>query len=208
MPPVGRIRVRHLVRRPHDGDFVITAGGYHPHFAVPAHYPVVPRLGFTWQVSQNPALWGSAYYALTPSALMAGGSLTATWEDDSLRTWFSASMDFLIAWQPYHYEASFHVAVGASSYTFTSFGTHTITVHVGADVHRPGPRRSRGRWPPSRSSRAPPPRRATASPCRSAAPPPRSGFPRSARAAGSPRPTRSRSPAAAYAPKPASPSPR
>jgi len=120
------------------GDFVLTVGGYHPHFTKPAHYPAVPRLRFLWQVSPQLQLTGSAYYALTPSALMAGGSFSATYQDDSLRAWFDASMDFLISWQPYHYEASLHVAIGAS-YTFELFGTHTITVHVGADVNLWGP---------------------------------------------------------------------
>jgi hypothetical protein len=120
------------------GDFVLTVGGYHPHFNKPAHYPAVPRLRFLWQVSPQLQLTGSAYYALTPSALMAGGSFSATYQDDSLRAWFDASMDFLISWQPYHYEANLHVAIGAS-YTFELFGTHTITVHVGADVNLWGP---------------------------------------------------------------------
>jgi Family of unknown function (DUF6603) len=122
----------------HAGDFVLTVGGYHPHFTPPGHYPVVPRLGFTWKVSPQLQLGGSAYYALTPSALMAGGSLTATWQDDSLRAWFDTSMDFLIAWQPYHYEAAVHISVGAT-YTFSFFGTHTVTAHVGADVSFWGP---------------------------------------------------------------------
>jgi hypothetical protein len=123
----------------HTGDFVLTAGGYHPHFGVPPHYPAVPRLGFNWQVSRQLTLKGSAYYALTPSALMAGGSLSATWEDGSLRAWFDTALDFLIAWQPYHYEAAFRLGVGAS-YTFsTIFGTHTITAHVGTDVRFWGP---------------------------------------------------------------------
>ncbi|WP_340374425.1 DUF6603 domain-containing protein [Streptomyces sp. SS7] len=123
---------------PNSGDFVLSVGGYHPHFTVPAHYPVVPRLGFNWQVNSHLQLTGSAYFALTPAALMAGGSLSATWHDGSLQAWFDASMDFLIAWQPYHYEASAHVSVGAS-YTFSFFGTHTISAHVGADVEFWGP---------------------------------------------------------------------
>jgi hypothetical protein len=122
----------------HHGDFVLTVGGYHPHFTPPAHYPAVPRLGFVWQVSPQLVLKGSAYYALTPNALMAGASLAATYTDDSLLAWFDASIDFIIAWQPYHYEAAFHLAVGAS-YTFSFFGTHTITVHLGADVRFWGP---------------------------------------------------------------------
>ncbi|GAB2857467.1 hypothetical protein GCM10022221_66330 [Actinocorallia aurea] len=122
----------------HHGDFVLSVGGYHPHFTPPAHYPVVPRPSFTWQVSEQLSLKGSAYYALTPAALMAGAALSATWEDGSLRAWFDASIDFLIAWQPYHYEASFHLSVGAS-YTFSLFGTHTLTMYVSTDVDLWGP---------------------------------------------------------------------
>jgi len=120
------------------GDFVLSVGGYHPSFTRPPHYPVVPRLGFNWRVNDNLTLKGAAYYALTPSMLMAGASLNATWEDGSLKAWFDAAMDFLIAWKPYHYEASFHISVGAS-YTFDAFGTHTINAHVGADVRMWGP---------------------------------------------------------------------
>ncbi|MFI6763481.1 DUF6603 domain-containing protein [Micromonospora sp. NPDC050417] len=122
----------------HEGDFVLTAGGYHPHFPVPAHYPTVPRLGFNWQVTPEFSMSGSAYYALTPGALMAGGGLSAVYQDGSLRAWFDASMDFLISWQPYHYEASLHVSIGAS-YTYHFFGTHSINVHVGTDVDLWGP---------------------------------------------------------------------
>jgi hypothetical protein len=122
----------------HHGDFVLTVGGYHPRFSRPEHYPVVPRLGFNWQVDSNLMLKGSAYYALMPSMLMAGGGLSATWEDGNLKAWFDASMDFLIAWKPYHYEADFHISLGAS-YTFWFFGTQHITVHIGADVSIWGP---------------------------------------------------------------------
>jgi hypothetical protein len=122
----------------HDGDFVLSVGGYHPHFTVPGHYPSVPRLGFEWKVPDKLALKGSAYFALTPGALMAGASLSAVYEDGSLRAWFDAGMDFLIAWQPFHYEGGVHISVGAS-YTFSFFGTHTITAHVGTDVRFWGP---------------------------------------------------------------------
>ncbi|HJP60917.1 MAG TPA: DUF6603 domain-containing protein [Gemmatimonadaceae bacterium] len=124
----------------HHGDFVLTVGGYHPRFSPPEHYPVVPRLGFNWPrvADSNLMLKGSAYYTLLPSMLMAGGNLSATWEDGDLKAWFDASMDFLIAWKPYHYEADFHVSVGAS-YTYWFFGSHQITAHVGADVSIWGP---------------------------------------------------------------------
>ncbi len=122
----------------HSGDFIITVGGYHPHFSRPSHYPTVPRLGFNWQVNSHLNFKGSAYYALASSALMAGCNFSATWEDGSLKAWFDAGIDFLISWKPYHYEADFHISIGAS-YTFWLFGTHHITVSVGADVSIWGP---------------------------------------------------------------------
>jgi len=125
------------------GDFVITLGGYHPKFDVPKHYPIVPRLGINWQVNKptDPyelLIKGQAYFALTAPAIMVGGHLEATWSSGALRAWFKAGADFLITWQPYHYDASFYVDIGAS-YTFELFGTHTITVELGADLHIWGP---------------------------------------------------------------------
>nr|WP_237694796.1 DUF6603 domain-containing protein [Streptomyces sp. SID5468] len=35
---------------PHAGDFALTAGGYHPGYEPPGHYPQVPRLGFSWSL--------------------------------------------------------------------------------------------------------------------------------------------------------------
>ncbi|HEY0321630.1 MAG TPA: DUF6603 domain-containing protein [Pyrinomonadaceae bacterium] len=127
----------------HAGDFVQTLGGYHPSFVVPAHYPVVPRLGFNWKVSSVLTIKGDAYYALTGSALMAGGHLEVTFETGDLKAWLKLGADFLISWKPYHYDASVYVDVGVS-YTFEIdllFGsvTVTISVDVGADLHLWGP---------------------------------------------------------------------
>jgi hypothetical protein len=120
------------------GDFVLTLGGYHPQFKIPTHYPVVPRLGINWQVTNELLIKGGAYFALTPHVLMAGGRLEALWQKDNLRAWFIANADFLMNWQPFHYDAIFYVNIGAA-YTFNFFGRHTITVDVGADLHIWGP---------------------------------------------------------------------
>lgn len=130
-PPVGNTTIR-------GGDFVLTLGGYHPTYDPPAHYPRVPRLGFNWQVNESLQLKGDAYYAMTPHALMAGGHLEATWHKDQLKAWFTAGADFLMSWQPYHYDARLYVDLGAS-YTFDLFGSHTISMDLGADLHLWGP---------------------------------------------------------------------
>lgn len=122
----------------HKGDFVLTLGGYHPDYSVPTYYPSVPRVGFNWRVNDELSIKGGAYYALTASALMAGGSLEATWESDDLEAHFKVSADFIVYWQPYHYDARISVEFGVS-YTFSFFGRHTISVDVGAELHIWGP---------------------------------------------------------------------
>jgi hypothetical protein len=120
------------------GDFVITLGGYHPAYRKPAYYPDVPRVGFNWQLSKEFSIKGGMYFALTGNALMAGGSLQALWDSGSLKAWFLIGADFLIAWKPFHYDAAVYLDMGIS-FTFNLFGTHTITLELGADLHIWGP---------------------------------------------------------------------
>ncbi|TVP63370.1 MAG: hypothetical protein EA343_08255 [Nodularia sp. (in: Bacteria)] len=118
----------------HSGDFVMTVGGYHPKFSIPAHYPRVPRLAFNF--TRNPIeIKGDAYFAMTPSALMAGGNLSARYSQGNVQAWFNCEADFLIAWEPFNYEATMYVEVGASYRTF--FGT--LRGSVGARLQLWGP---------------------------------------------------------------------
>lgn len=126
------------VSGPHKGEFVQTLGGYHPSFRAPDYYPQVPRLGFNWRVDSRLTLKGEAYYALTASALMAGGLLQATWDSGDLKARFTAAADFVISWKPYHYDAKISIEASVS-YTFNFFGRHTINVDVGARLHIWGP---------------------------------------------------------------------
>jgi hypothetical protein len=119
-------------------DFVLTIGGYHPKFKVPAHYPTVPRLGFNWQYSSELSVKGGMYFAMNGQVLMAGGFLNAVYESGALRAWFKASADFLIRFKPFHYDAGISVEIGASV-TIHFFGTHHLTVTLGADLHIWGP---------------------------------------------------------------------
>lgn len=122
----------------HEGDFVMTIGGYHPSFKVPAHYPQVPRVGFSWQVDSTISIKGDMYFALCAHAFMAGGHLEALFENGPLKAWFRAGADFLLTWQPYHYDARMYLDIGAS-YTYHLFGTHHLSIDLGADVHLWGP---------------------------------------------------------------------
>ena len=120
------------------GDFVATLGGYHPAFKPPPYYPTVPRLQLLWQVNDRLSIKGSAYFALTAHAVMAGGLLEAVWTDGDVSASFTAAADFLLAWQPYHYDASVSVRMRADI-TLHVFGTHHLSFEAGAGVHLWGP---------------------------------------------------------------------
>ena len=122
-----------------EGDFVLSVGGYHPRFQVPAHYPRVDAIALNWRISNQLSVKGSLYFALTASAIMAGGRLEAVWQSGNIKAWFIANAHFIVAWQPYFYDARIGVNLGAS-YTFYLFGRQTISIEVGADLHIWGPK--------------------------------------------------------------------
>lgn len=125
---------------PYAGDFVLTVGGYHPRFQVPEHYPRVDPLALNWRISKNLSVKGSLYFALTASAIMAGGRLEANWKSGRIKAWFVAYAHFIVSWQPYFYDARIGVNMGGS-YSFRIFRrTRKISIQVGADLHIWGPK--------------------------------------------------------------------
>jgi len=122
----------------HEGDFVISIGGYHPRFTKPDHYPVVPRLQLAYQTG-NLSVTGQSYLALTPHMVMAGLRIDATWDTGALSAWFSAGIDFLLGWRPFHYEADAYVHIGVSLTIDLLFTSVSITIHVGVDLNIWGP---------------------------------------------------------------------
>jgi hypothetical protein len=124
---------------PHEGDFVLTLGGYHPMFKVPAHYPLVPRLALSWQVTQQLRIHGECYFALTPTCLMAGGQLSAVYQDGGLRAWFDLYAHFFISWAPLSYDAKAGVSIGVS-YQCEILGiSTTFRIELSATAHIWGP---------------------------------------------------------------------
>ncbi len=117
------------------GDFVVTLGGYHPLFQKPPHYPVVPRLRIYWPISTALSITGEAYFALTPSCLMAGGRLDIVYHAGPIRAWFHARADFLIAWKPFAYDIDIAVRIGIAFQTEIA----TLTFEIAAAVHLWGP---------------------------------------------------------------------
>jgi hypothetical protein len=123
---------------PHEGDFVVSIGGYHPRFKKPDNYPVVPRLQLGYQIG-NLVIKGQSYMALTPHMAMAGLQIDATWSSGPISAWFSAGVDFLLDWRPFHYEADAYIHIGASFTIDLLFTSVSITIHVGVDLSIWGP---------------------------------------------------------------------
>lgn len=124
------------------GDFVISLGGYHPDFNKPAWYPTVPRLGMQWKMDisvGNISIAGGAYFALCPTAVMAGGYLNVAYELGPLKAWLNASADFLIEWNPFYFKVGISITVGASFGTTILGVSITIRAELGATLHLEGP---------------------------------------------------------------------
>ncbi|MEO3939547.1 DUF6603 domain-containing protein [Paenarthrobacter nicotinovorans] len=125
---------RDLPGRPGSQGFVLTAGGYHPRFHIPEHFPRPPRLGFTWQRGAVRAS-GGVYAAITDGVFMAGGELSVSTElrlgvKAALRTQF----DVLVQWKPFHYAVDLSVRIGVS---FWFFGARHVEVDT--QLHLYGP---------------------------------------------------------------------
>ncbi len=123
----------------HKGDFVVTLGGYNPYFTKPTYYPKVPLLGLNWQISSLISIKGGLYCALTPSVIMAGGNLSASYSSGNVKAWFNANADFLIRFKPFAFDSTIAVSVGASYKINLHFTSKTISVTVGASLKLWGP---------------------------------------------------------------------
>ena len=122
------------------GDFVVTLGGYNPYFTPPSYYPQqVPRLGLSWQLPGGLSISGGLYFALTPSVLMAGGYLRATWQSGDISAWFDAQADFLMRFKPFSYGVEISISIGASFTINLLVTTLRITIYAGVSLRLWGP---------------------------------------------------------------------
>ena len=101
----------------HAGDFLISMGGYHPEFEARRplefpHYPALNRLKYDLTLMNGRlVITGEAYFALTSSAVMAGGSLEAVYRVGDLRASFSTWFDMLISWKPFGYDIAIGIKI-------------------------------------------------------------------------------------------------
>lgn len=121
------------------GDWVFTIGGYHPAFKRPQHYPDVPRVGISWNLSDVLTVRGESYFAICPKACMGGGRLLATFNAGPIYASFEAWASFLINFKPFFFVADIgiNVTVGCN----IDFWIVHIHIHaeLGADLHLQGP---------------------------------------------------------------------
>jgi hypothetical protein len=123
----------------HSGDFVIAIGGYHPGFEPAPWYPRVPAVGFSWALDSTVSITGKAYFAMTPSGIMAGGQLRVTYQSGSVRAWFTAMADLILHWSPFHFDTAIGITAGVSYCMNMGFTTTTLEAEVGATLKLWGP---------------------------------------------------------------------
>ncbi|MFF7636450.1 DUF6603 domain-containing protein [Kitasatospora sp. NPDC008050] len=112
--------------------FVLSAGGYHPQFKPPAHYPKPPRIGWLWE--RGPvSIKGQAYAALTDGAFMIGGALAAVYDNGhgiNLRAWFTAHVDALVQWKPFYADIAFGLSIGVAATVKVLFVRVRVSLEV------------------------------------------------------------------------------
>ncbi|EGX44205.1 hypothetical protein AOL_s00210g77 [Orbilia oligospora ATCC 24927] len=122
-----------------EGDWVFTVGGYHAAFNPPAHYPRPDRLRISWAWGSCISISGEAYFAVTPKVCMGGGRLHAALNVGLLSAWFDAYVDFLINYQPFHFQGDGGLAVGVKYTLDLWLVTLHINVEIKAQLHLEGP---------------------------------------------------------------------
>ncbi|MCB9746330.1 MAG: hypothetical protein H6741_27475 [Alphaproteobacteria bacterium] len=120
------------------GDFVFSAGGYHPQLEVPAHYPRLDPVGIDWKIGDALTIKGTQYLALTSSAVMLGGVRQATVKVGGFEASFRLQFDALVAWMPFRYAGDIALSVKVS-YTAGAPINKTVSLNLGATLALSGP---------------------------------------------------------------------
>ena len=126
-----------------EGEFVLTLGGYHPNFHRDG-YPVVPRLGYVWGVSDALVIKGESYFALTSEAIMAGTRFEAKLDAGPLWASLRWGGDAILYFDPFWFEVTAFAELAAGITIDIDLGPlgHlrlNPSVHLHADVLVQGP---------------------------------------------------------------------
>nr|WP_109280214.1 DUF6603 domain-containing protein [Streptomyces orinoci] len=121
--------------------FVFTIGGYHPRFDIPDYYPRPARVGWRW--ARGPVtIRGQVYAALTDRAFMAGGELSASYDQShgiQLQAWFTAWLDVLVQWKPFAFELTMGQSIGVAATVKVAFVRVRVSLEVGVSLELWGP---------------------------------------------------------------------
>ena len=90
------------------------APGFDPQLPGGRRVPIAKGLEFSWAISSAIGIHGSAYYGLTPNAIMVGGSLHAQFKLWFFSAWFDFDAHFFLNWAPVHFKGEVTVSVGVS----------------------------------------------------------------------------------------------
>src|SRR5437588_5217234 len=122
-------------RRGNDPAFVLSVGGFNPHFTPPSNVPVADRIRVDIRGSDNPRLRLEAYVAITSQSFQFGAraQLHASAGPLAIDGWLG--LDALIAWLPH-----FHFSVEISAGLSLSFeGSPVLEVSIDVLLEGPGP---------------------------------------------------------------------
>lgn len=123
----------------HNGEFVLTLGGYHPDFHR-AGYPVVPRLGLRWSIGDSIVIKAGSYFALTSEALMTGGDFEASAQFGPAWAEVKFGAHGIVYFDPFHYQVNAYARIAAGiTIDAWIFGEITISISIGARIEVTGP---------------------------------------------------------------------
>ena len=121
------------------GQFVVTMGGYHPSFHRDG-YPVVPRLGIVWRISNVLVIKGESYFALTSEALMAGIKVVVSLDLGWVWARVEFGADGIVYFDPFWFEVSAYARISAGIHIDLGwFGTISFSITLGASIKVWGP---------------------------------------------------------------------
>ncbi|WP_379389971.1 DUF6603 domain-containing protein [Paenibacillus lentus] len=119
---------------PQQGDFILSAGGYHPQFEVPSHYPALGRVSVNWPIHGG-TIKGQSYFALTPSCLMGGGNLELTYGGNNASISLTAYAHVLVEWEPFHFDVAIGVTIkGSARIKIKYIGSVSASFEIGANL--------------------------------------------------------------------------
>ena len=123
---------------PNNGQFVITVGGYHPRFHHDG-YPVVPRVGLSWQPIDEISVVGGVYFALCSEAIMAGASMEVAAHLGPAHANLRFGGDGIVFFDPFWFEVEVYAEAQVGITIWLLFGSVDIDVSLGFDVVVNGP---------------------------------------------------------------------